>query len=480
MSTKVKCNSCNIVIDEVLAFISNKIDVMDEEAIIRICESAFSESDIVNGKNLLFESIPASKKKTRKRKGKTLRDIEDIICLLKETDPEVIPIFVARELQKLPPVLFDHLDATRILKDLVRLRQDVDRITHEYATLKDVESLKSDLTRKPFTCNDPSLDSKQPGTGLFNSFEYNSGPNNNNNLPRNSNQSAEKYHKEVGISLRATSRAVDNIFKSDASAVSDAVARERLPKRAERVPKPTSHGPPPPLPSLSHALSRSLALTRTFVDESPSVPSVAPEQLPSGVERNPKSPSCRSTSPLPSLSLPLPRTSVAESPSDTSVAEQAPTDKRLILSDTKSFSNVTKEGEWKKPVFSDEWKEVQRKRLRNRFSGNKGIAENLTENNFKAADIKIPIYVYNVSKDTTETDISKYIFNKVNLNVELIKWKMKIDKNYNAFKIFVPQEKISVFLCDEFWPQGVSFRRFINIRQRKEPSTMEKNYLESE
>lgn len=122
-SNIVKCLSCNVVINEVLVFICNKLDVMDEQGITRICVSAFSESEILNAKNLLFDSISTTKrKKIRKRHGKSLRDIDDIVCLLKETDPEEIPIFVARDLQKLPPVLFDHVDVTRLLKDLVRMR----------------------------------------------------------------------------------------------------------------------------------------------------------------------------------------------------------------------------------------------------------------------------------------------------------------------------------------------------------------------
>ncbi|XP_060804982.1 uncharacterized protein LOC106137462 [Amyelois transitella] len=94
----LKCSTCNIVINEVLAFVSNKIDVMDEDSIAHICVSAFSENDILDAKNLLFESVPTTKKKKqRKRNGKTLRNIDDIICLLKETDPEEIPIFVAHQ-----------------------------------------------------------------------------------------------------------------------------------------------------------------------------------------------------------------------------------------------------------------------------------------------------------------------------------------------------------------------------------------------
>lgn len=79
-SDLVKCCTCNIVINEVLAFVNNRIDVMDEESVSRICLSAFSQADITTAKNLLFDSISTTKpKRIRKRNGKTLREIDDII-----------------------------------------------------------------------------------------------------------------------------------------------------------------------------------------------------------------------------------------------------------------------------------------------------------------------------------------------------------------------------------------------------------------
>jgi hypothetical protein len=70
---------------------------MDEDSISRICVTAFSQSDVVTAKKLLYESLSKTMK-TRKRDGKTVRDIDDILCTLKEADPEVLPVFVAREL----------------------------------------------------------------------------------------------------------------------------------------------------------------------------------------------------------------------------------------------------------------------------------------------------------------------------------------------------------------------------------------------
>lgn len=402
MTKVVKCNSCNIVINEVLAFICNKIDVMDEDSISRICETAFSESDIVNAKNLLFESIPSSKKKTRKRKGKTVRDIEDIVCLLKETDPEIIPIFVARELQKLPPVLFDHLDATRILKDLVKLRLDVDRIAKDYATVDDINELKLEVLR-----NQQSTPKYTP------SFEYGS--------PKDIFSLDNVKH----ISIKNTNQKSDFVNECHAK------------KGTAIFSTPTMNND---LPANDTGGGDTCAMTQPssqLVLQAPASPPapLSPLRLPS--------------------SLPVATVSLAEE----------------INKPKQSFANITKqEGEWKANEITQDWKLIQRKRLRNRFTGNVGKAVVKSDFNFRAAVFKIPIYIYNVAKETTESDIINYIMNKANLKVTLTKWNMKQTKDYNAFKIFVLQENIETFLSDTFWPEGVSFRRFINFRQIKERS----------
>lgn len=58
----VKCMSCNVVICELLAYVQNKINVMDEESIVKLCKSAYTVDEIVVAKNLLFESLPAVKR----------------------------------------------------------------------------------------------------------------------------------------------------------------------------------------------------------------------------------------------------------------------------------------------------------------------------------------------------------------------------------------------------------------------------------
>ncbi|KAJ2937418.1 hypothetical protein O0L34_g18604 [Tuta absoluta] len=147
MTNIVKCNECNLVVDELLSFLQNKIDVVNEDTLCQICVSAFSAADIQKSKELLFASIPTDKRNIRRKKaGKEHRNIEDIISLLKGVDPEIIPVFVARDLHKLPPVTFDHVDVTSLLRDIVLLQTAVQDIRRNYATIDQLEDVKIIIT----------------------------------------------------------------------------------------------------------------------------------------------------------------------------------------------------------------------------------------------------------------------------------------------------------------------------------------------
>lgn len=120
----------NLVANELLAFLQQKLDVMDEVSAIQICVTNFSEDDIAASKLLLFRILNKSDQMTTRRREGTKKSVQDIITLLKETDPDQLPTFVVRDLNKLPPVSFDHVDVTSLLKDIVLLKArlaDVER-----------------------------------------------------------------------------------------------------------------------------------------------------------------------------------------------------------------------------------------------------------------------------------------------------------------------------------------------------------------
>lgn len=415
-SKLLKCSSCNIVINEVLAFICNKIDVMDEESISRICVSAFSDEDIQSAKNLLCESLPTEKrKKTRKRDGKKLREIDDIICMIKESDPEVLPVFVARELQKLPPVLFDHVDVTRILKDLVRMQQEMNQIKELYVTKEDLNTVKCDLENlkkaslvNNFRSTVSNVNINKRGGFLLDSHDdYCSGP-----------RGLEYMDTQHDISCKDTSEIrVDTNYQD---MVQPGFKNEGTQQNCDR------------------AMGN---------DNRLAVAGAEPETM----------------------------THLQSAASDVSSETRhtaAPDIQHEVVVNRKSLSDVVRNGDWKIPKDDKEWTLVQRRRLRNRFVASRGKAVSSEHTNFKAADINIPIYVYNVAKEVSLCDIQNYIASKTDIMVQLEKMNMKVPKLYDAYKILVPKNKLKTFLNDDFWPEGVAYRRFVNFRARSNSGTM--------
>ena len=116
-------SSQTLIANEVLAFIKHAIDYMDEVSILQICKSSFKEDDISSAKLLLFTTLGKLSQMPSRRRDGTEKSLQDIITLLKETDPDDVPEFVAKDLHKLPPVTFDHVDVTRLLKDVTLLKQ---------------------------------------------------------------------------------------------------------------------------------------------------------------------------------------------------------------------------------------------------------------------------------------------------------------------------------------------------------------------
>ncbi|KAJ2943035.1 hypothetical protein O0L34_g15228 [Tuta absoluta] len=370
-SNVVKCAHCNIVINELLAFVNNKISVMDDESISRICLSAFSESDIVTAKNMLFDSMATSKRKiNRKRQGKELRDIDDIICALRDTDSEEIPVFVARDLEKLPPVLFDHVDVTRLLKDIVKLQQDIKMITKDYATVKQVDALKCEVETLKHTSlvNDYGRNvNMRRGACLINSFEcHSSGPM---GLPPGGNFDATIQHSDVNCAsspkqtyrdigqklategtqrTRSLSPLLGNNAQHESAGVTHDASQLSENENADKCSVPQPPVATASMPTVNAAGNRS----DDHVIHT-AAPSGGQSALTTSRSMSQKPP------PSPAANSPMPtRATMSHSEN--------------MSTKSKSAAEIAKEGNWKPQTKSDEWIRVERKKLRNRFVGNRG------------------------------------------------------------------------------------------------------------
>ncbi|XP_063392561.1 uncharacterized protein LOC134678047 [Cydia fagiglandana] len=401
----LKCASCNIVVSELLAFVQHKSEVMDNESIIRICATAFTPEEIVNAKSLLFESVTVNKRKiSRRNQGKSQRDLEDIITLFKETDSELIPTFVAKDLHKLPPVTFDHIDVTRLLKDLLIMQSDLKTIKESYVTSSQLEEVKNSFYEGRYA----SLTSGQnvnKKRGAFMLNDMDSGP--------------------IGLI-----QCGDSVSGVEASS-------------------PPAHQQFRELSAEKHMSSHSLARQHNKTPISP-----APDDEARGAGAY--EPCARKSNKIVDIETDRADRNLVAPPSYV-MKTTSP-----VPLKSSHFADVVKNGTWEENKPDAEWMLVQRKKLRNQFIGNTGKAS--PSEKFKAAITKVPLFISNVHRDTTSEDIAEYIRNKTSEVVKLEKVVMKRDKGYDAYKFFVNKTKLNVFLNDTLWPDGIKFRRYVYFK----------------
>jgi hypothetical protein len=427
MSKVSKCASCHIVIDEMLAYVQNKLSVIDEDTLVRICSSVFSSEEIERSKELLFESIPVEKAKIkRKNKGKEQRNLVDIVSVFKSVEPDLFPIFVAKNLERLPPILFDHLDCTKLLKDILQLQNDLKEVKETYVTQVQLGEVKADILK---TQNDSlvpasvcKINRKRGGWLL------DSGP--------------------IGLSHIQDSSLDDCINIVDNSTLNNTPCFRNIKTVDGQI------------------IERNVTATMTQLTQStgkrppPHVTHVTANTGPILADQ-----------PRPQPTVTSPRRVTAPAPSPTHRQSLSAVMMSNIKCVNKERSNENMSAYKSKPARRDDgegWQKVSHRKRHNnyRYQGSAGVARD-SEGNFKAAIKKVPIFITKVHKDTTEKDITEYIYQKMKEVIKLEQIVFKNPADYNAFKFFVPESKLSLFLNKTIWPEGIIFRRFVNFKFRK-------------
>lgn len=427
MSKAVKCVSCNIVIDEMLSYVQNKLSVIDEDTLVRICSSAFTSEEIEKSKELLFESVPVEKAKIkRKSKGKERRDLVDIVSVFKTVEPDLFPIFVAKNLERLPPILFDHLDCTKLLKDLLRVQTELKEVTETYVTQAQLEEVKTDILKMQNDSLIPASACKVNNMKRG-GWVMDSGPI---GLSHIQNSSLDECISAVDESspsgLDKNISRFRNIKKVDGE-----ISDENITATTRQRARGASESPPPGVTAVTSpsASDRPAAVT-------------SPVRL------------------VPSASLPIlqqHRSAVTNNTNCKNKQGTECTSKIITAYQTESACKDDGEG----------WQRVshRRRHLNYRYHGTAGSAKD-NAGKFKAAVKKVPIFITKVHKETTEKDITDYVYQKTQEVISLERILLKYPKPYNAFKFFVAESKLSLFLSSGLWPEGIIFRRFVNFKLR--------------
>lgn len=115
-----------VIINEVLTYISNKMDLLAKDTLVLICSDFYTNEVIESAKALAFKSCN-SKKRLQRRQGDPKltkkKNIEDIYDVIANCDINKLPIFVARDLQNIPPVDLTHIDVSTLTSDIRDLKK---------------------------------------------------------------------------------------------------------------------------------------------------------------------------------------------------------------------------------------------------------------------------------------------------------------------------------------------------------------------
>jgi hypothetical protein len=117
-----------VIVNELLCFVWNKMDILPYDTIVKLCSDVFDDDEVADAKSVLFgvcASADSVRKITRKGADKLKHNLHDILNLLHETEPSDTPCFAAADLSKLPPVHYNHMDMSVILKELELVKGDI-------------------------------------------------------------------------------------------------------------------------------------------------------------------------------------------------------------------------------------------------------------------------------------------------------------------------------------------------------------------
>ena len=126
----LKPNSSSIHVDELLCFIQNKIDSDNLDNIVKTCVDFYSDVDIEKSKKTLFDLVkPPNRYIKRRAQNKAKDNIVDICTVFYTLDVCDQPTFVAKALNRLPPMSVHEFGVGKILSEIEALKTAVKKLS---------------------------------------------------------------------------------------------------------------------------------------------------------------------------------------------------------------------------------------------------------------------------------------------------------------------------------------------------------------
>ena len=124
------------------------MDVLPRSILNSIILDNFNDEDILSAKDTSHVSTTLKHRRI-KRQGadKAKHNVDDISKILDEVDPDAIPIYVARDLGKLPTIAFNHVDMSTLSREITTCKSKLYDTELSHKTLVDsVSELSTQIT----------------------------------------------------------------------------------------------------------------------------------------------------------------------------------------------------------------------------------------------------------------------------------------------------------------------------------------------
>ena len=173
-------NNTAITVNELLCFISNKIDIMTQDLLVKLCVDFYAKEVIESAKKLVYSKCKALNSTIMlpryiKRQGpkKKQSDVLDIIGLCHEMGCN-LPVFVAQDLSHLPSVSANSFDIASLMDEIEDMKiqllglADMSRLSREInvavQSITNIRLPNHERHNDGSSCVDRAADSRTDGS----------------------------------------------------------------------------------------------------------------------------------------------------------------------------------------------------------------------------------------------------------------------------------------------------------------------------
>ncbi len=119
------------ILNELLCYVQHELDRGTPEMLLaQLCSSFYKDTDIVEAKKLLFSQVDTGTRRFTQRRGDSKKrdNMDDIIRVFMEMNPQNTPDFVAKDLANLPPANHHNMDVLKLLQEIDIMKQSINLI----------------------------------------------------------------------------------------------------------------------------------------------------------------------------------------------------------------------------------------------------------------------------------------------------------------------------------------------------------------